>query len=402
MYRAWSLIALCVGLVLGSAPAALSSEGAQHAEAQALVETGLKHARAGRFEVAVEHFDKAIKLYPHPEIAHNLARAHQELGNKIAAIGAFKRALEMDASYTYADDARQRITRLDSELRKTHGVLTMSSAPEAVGLRLLTGEELFEDHLMTPVTRYVPAGPLTVQASKAGFLDATMTVELAAGETKAVELVLRPVPKKGFLTVTADVIGAEVFVDGAKVGVTPLEGHAVSAGQHVVRLVAEGRDAYEASVTVMPNMEQRVSATLPYPGGAEAAGEGSSYGVLGGVLLGTGGAAAIVATALWVLAVDKGVEAQQWAAGGINDHTTNSEISYDHQVSTWSRLDRTAYEYNAGAVVTTIASGALIGTGLLLLLLPSGGEESEADAVTWSPFVTPGPDGVGVGALVRF
>ncbi|MDP6944179.1 MAG: PEGA domain-containing protein, partial [Myxococcota bacterium] len=235
-----SAVVLCL-CAFGHPATAQDSEEAQKVEAQKLVEAGLKDARAKRFEAAAERFVEALKLYPHPEIAHNLARAQQELGQLVDAIGSFKRALEMDATYTYAEDARTRISALDAELKKTHGVLTIRSTPDGVGITIFVDGVPFAQHLTTPVTRYVPAGPYVVRGVRPGFMDGEQGGQIAAGADEAIDMLLKPTPKKGFLTITSDVQGAEIYLDDVRVGVTPLEGHPVAAGQHAVRVTSEGR-----------------------------------------------------------------------------------------------------------------------------------------------------------------
>ena len=63
--------------------------------------------------------------------------------------------------------------------------------------------------------------------------------------------VSRPVPsRKATLSVSANVTGARVLVDGRSVGKTPLDDKAVSPGTHRLRVEAEGYDAYEKRIRV--------------------------------------------------------------------------------------------------------------------------------------------------------
>lgn len=376
-----SLALLSVGAL---AQTAAATESSQHAKAQKLVEAGLKDARAKRFEAAVKNFDAALKLYPHPEIAHNLARAQEESGRHVAAIDAFKRALDMDSAYTFAEEARRRITALDTTLRKTHGVITVRSTPEQVALTLHAGGQMLAGHLTTPVVRYVPAGGFRINASKAGFLDTEHLGDVAAGADTTIDLVLRPVPKKGFVTVTADAEGAEVFIDGQPVGVTPLEGFAITAGRHALTIKAQGRVPYDASFEVTPNEEAHIGAVLVLAEGAESA---TDLGLIGGILLGSGGGVAAVATTLWIFAIGKAEDAR--------------EASIQGDQALWEDASSSVQVLEAGAWVSAAAALALIGTGTALLILDEDDEEA-SDTVNWMPLVVPTEGGVGVGALVRF
>ncbi|MBW2709652.1 MAG: PEGA domain-containing protein, partial [Deltaproteobacteria bacterium] len=63
--------------------------------------------------------------------------------------------------------------------------------------------------------------------------------------------VSRPVPsRKTILSVSANVTGARVIVDGRTVGQTPLEDKPLSPGTHRLRVEAEGYDAYEKRIQV--------------------------------------------------------------------------------------------------------------------------------------------------------
>ena len=375
-----AIVSIALLSVAAIGPSVDATESSQHAKAQALVEAGLKDARGKRFEDAVKNFDAALKLYPHPEIAHNLARAQEELGQFIAAIDAFKRALDMDASYTYAEEARTRITNLDKKLRQTHGVVTVRSTPEEVGLNLQAGGKIVAGHLTTPVTRYIPAGGFIIKASKAGFLATEHIGEVVAGADTVVDLVLRPVPKKGFVTITADAEGAEVFIDGQRVGVTPLEGYAVTAGRHALQIKATGRVSYEASFEVTPNAEEHIGAVLPLDDVGEHAVDQT---LVGGILLGSGGGVAVVATTLWIFAADKAADARA---------ATDKPL--------WEEAKASAEALEAGAWVSAAAALGLIGTGTALLIMGAG--DDAVEAANWVPLVTPTDGGVGVGAMVRF
>ena len=56
---------------------------------------GLEAAKAQDFEGALEKFEAAQDIYPHPATIYNIARAHQDLGNLEEAIFNFKYYAEM-------------------------------------------------------------------------------------------------------------------------------------------------------------------------------------------------------------------------------------------------------------------------------------------------------------------
>lgn len=86
--------------------------------------------------------------------------------------------------------------------------------------------------------------------------------EVAGGQTYTAEVVLRPLPEpQGELLVAPDVPGAQVLIDGAASGTTPLVA-AVAAGSHVVEIHAEGLDPHRNTVEVTAGSRTVVSPVL--------------------------------------------------------------------------------------------------------------------------------------------
>lgn len=131
--------------------------------------------------------------------------------------------------------------------------------------------------LSMPVgARYlIREGEVTVNIRAAGYYDynGTVTVGDAQAQTFAIELI----PLPGFLDLdTGSVSGAEVFVDGEAVGMTPVQQLELAAGEHTLSLrldryetldttvVMEGRSTSQAlSLTLLPAWADVQFATNP-------------------------------------------------------------------------------------------------------------------------------------------
>lgn len=361
------------------------------AEAAKLVETGLGHARAGEFEQAAEQFEAALRLYPHPEIMHNMARAQEELGNLTEAHNYFLKALEMDPGYTFAEEARSRVALIEVALRQTHGLLKISSTPSQVEVELVADRRTLASHLVTPAQHWVPAGTVAVRGSKSGFVGTTINVEVRPGADIPVEVVLRPVAKKGFLAVSGSVKGARVQVDGEDYGTTPVPATPIASGTHTVRVTAEGHEPFVTKILVKPDAEARILADMRPIGGADREADSSALGTVGGVLLGGGGAVVVAGVVLHLLAFKTAND----AALVPNDPT---ETSDDEE---FARLEKQTNNLQIGAVVSYGLAAALVGTGIVLVVLANS-EEDESAALQWTPTLSPIPGGASAGALIRF
>ncbi len=381
-------------------------------DAQRLVDAGLDAARAGSFDEAAVKFEAALKLYPHPEIAHNLARAHEELGHPILAITYFRQALEMDAGYTFAVDARERIGALDTELRATHGVLKVTSTPAQVLVSVEANGATIARELATPASIYVPAGEATIRATKSGYLDAQQSATLAAGADLAVELLLRPVPKKGFLRVTAGVPAARVYVNGKLVGSAPVAGHPLEVGRYEVKVTAPGYERWVGSVDIQPGVEAGVAAVMTQSAlpDADGSGEGGlgTMGIAGATLIGVGAAAAVTGVALHVVAFQKAADARDvpdFDQAVLDANPALQEIDAANDAR-YRSLSRDARTFEAVAAVSYGTAAGLVGVGIVLLLLPDTDADSEASEATPGPELTGtfvlGRERFSVGAVLTF
>lgn len=116
------------------------------------------------------------------------------------------------------------------------------------------------------IIRNVVPGNHGIQISKAGY--ATMTIEqfVGANEILKVPITLEAI-SSGSLSVSSDPSGAQVFVDGEIMGVTPLTLQTIAEGEHTVILRMEGFFDHTETVIITPE-GATVSVTLIPASGA--------------------------------------------------------------------------------------------------------------------------------------
>ena len=121
----------------------------------------------------------------------------------------------------------------------------------------------------------VRVGTHTMKVSMAGYHDYTTSVEVRAATTSYVNAVLQPAPVSaaGSIAVTSSPAGAEIYIDNAYKGITPLTVDGISAGTHTVMVALAGYNDWSTTVQVGAGSTASASASLsPVPTQAAKAG----------------------------------------------------------------------------------------------------------------------------------
>ncbi len=114
----------------------------------------------------------------------------------------------------------------------------------------------------------VRVGTHNVKVGMAGYHDYTTSVEVRAATTSYVNAVLQPAPVSavGSIAVTSSPAGAEIYIDNAYKGITPLTVEGISAGAHAVRVALAGYNDWSTTVQVGAGSTASASASLsPVP-----------------------------------------------------------------------------------------------------------------------------------------
>jgi len=121
--------------------------------------------------------------------------------------------------------------------------------------------------VVPPPAQRPPEPPRTIERRRArSRVDAPALVARAA--TPAAPLAVPSAPAAssagfhGALFVVSEPAGARVFVNGRLVGETPLDLHDVPVGSRVVRVEADGYEAWATAIRVVANQQTRINAAL--------------------------------------------------------------------------------------------------------------------------------------------
>jgi hypothetical protein len=158
----------------------------------------------------------------------------------------------------------------------------------------------------------------------------------------------------GTLRVSVSVAGAEVMVDGAVVGLSPLSAPVfVKPGAHRVEAKREGYDAGSRELAVARGSAQDVSFVL------QPASGDSTLPVVAGVGFGLGGAGLVAAIVLTVVANNKAADFEDVKTGLLASRLSCPPTSSEPTCQSFHSAGADVQAFSNAALGTWIAAGAL-------------------------------------------
>lgn len=227
-------------LLLVAAPPAVFAQSARD-QAKAAFVQGREHYAAARFAAALDAFQKANALAPHPLMVFNIAQVHEAMEDLPAAIDTYRQYLATGPSDAAA--VTQKVADLEALLARWPSIRLVTVPP---GADVRVGSPDNPPRGRTPITLKLPQTAQTVFFTLAGHEPAERPIKL---EADAPPMTVALVPILPVVTVGSAPAGARVFVDGEPVGMTPLV-RAMPAGAHTVRVELTGFEPVERAITV--------------------------------------------------------------------------------------------------------------------------------------------------------
>ncbi|TAK29224.1 MAG: hypothetical protein EPO40_12500 [Myxococcaceae bacterium] len=204
MQRSWlaPLVLLGALSVGGAASAQTPPEGpsaADRAEARRHFQLGVATATRGQWAGALEEFQSAYRLAPHPSVRVNMANCYTHLDRPIEAIAHFEQFLVESPSAPAAQVAQ--VEAQIAQLRARIGSLQLTvSPPDAMGLAVTVDGQAIS--LGRPT--HVMPGHHVVEALGEGYTTVHREIDIAAGQAQVINLSLeRPAAAPAALPVVA-------------------------------------------------------------------------------------------------------------------------------------------------------------------------------------------------------
>ena len=226
------------------------------AQAAERKKAGDQAMEALRYADALAAYGDAFTITQDPALLYNMGRALQ-------ALGRFPEALDKLEAFdsTASADLKGRVPRLgqliaDLKQRVTKLVVTTNVA----GARILVRNTVVGKSPLPGPVRLI-AGPAEIEVEAEGYFTGKRSVVLPGGSSLDVAVDLFSRATTGLLTVRASSAGAEVLVDGRRVGNAPVESN-VPQGSHKILVRHPDYRVFETEVVVPPGGNKTVTAAL--------------------------------------------------------------------------------------------------------------------------------------------
>jgi len=278
--------------------------GAQSADALKKAQTSFDQAQgdylAGKYDEAAQGFQEAYAARPFPQFLYNIAASYHMKGKKGSDVAAYTKAVEFYKKYlkeepdaTDKPKVEKAITVLEEEIKRLNtpagtgsGSGSGSAAPSAPsaevqklgdvkvhGLVVITTEPpdatiYLDDKKKGPVGQTPWSGSLDgehkLYIEKRGYKPVETTI--SADPSKLVQVIspLSQASYLGWIDVTSNVPGADVYVDDKTVGAigrTPMSQN-IKPGKHTFWITAEGYNEYSETVDIAAGETASIKGSL--------------------------------------------------------------------------------------------------------------------------------------------
>ncbi len=144
------------------------------------------------------------------------------------------------------------------------GYISVTSSPTGASVSVDGAYKGQTSSAQALVVGSLTAGSHTVALSLSGYQDYSTSVSVQSGVTTPVSIAMTPLPPgpAGSISVSSSPAGADVYLDDAYKGITPLTLTGVSTGSHVVKVQLSGYQDWSDTVQVNADSTSYVSASL--------------------------------------------------------------------------------------------------------------------------------------------
>jgi len=341
-------------------------------QAKAEFNKGLDHVAAENYPAALAAFEKSYELRPKASVLFNIGMCLKALYRYVESMETFRLDLE-EAGPDLKPELVQQVSASMAEMKQLVGHLLLVGAPDGAEVRI-DGRDAGQAPFDEPLP--IDPGHRVIEVALPGHLTQRIEVDVETGGEAEAQVSLTQV--EALLRIECSSEDAVVRVDGEEVGGCPFEGE-VAPGAHRVEVVAPVVDRFEKEVVVEAGSTATVDVDLS-GGETVVVDEGASPLFVAGIVSLAAGAGAGVVGGIFTY------------KGSQDQHDMKNELD----AAKYNELKDELNMDNTVAVIGYVAAGALIATGVVLLVVDAIGDESPDRTGEDTVRVYPTPGGLGV------
>jgi outer membrane receptor for ferrienterochelin and colicins len=282
---------LCLSLLVGGltfTARPVHADDASLEAARVSFEKGQGLFQAGKYAEAAGHFEAALAARPFPQFLFNIGACHEKLGDYARAITYYQRYIAASPDAPDRKNTERRIAALEQAIDEVRGAppadpaAPPAEAPRAladVGAAGIKGVVVIEsdppDALIyldnkkgRPLARTPWNGELsgehTLYLEREGYKPVERRISPSADKFLEVVFVMAEEDYLGWVNITSNVPGADIYIDDKAVGVynrTPFQGN-LPPGKHEIWVTKEGYDEFHTSFELAAAERKQIVATL--------------------------------------------------------------------------------------------------------------------------------------------
>lgn len=253
-------LALCALIALAAAalPVRAQTADAARSEARERFDRGLARFEQGDLAGALAEFERAQALVPNEFVLFNIGLVYAAMNRPVESAAALDRVLREPGKLSPERLARAR-TMHDQQAARIAELMVTSNVPAQIEI---DGVQAGATPLAAPLR--VASGAHVLSLLAPGHLPLRRELTIASGARAELTLELTPSEARlAHVAIASPLPGAEVFVDGQRVGRTPLPASiAVAPGRRVIALRRAGYRAQERVLDLDEGAEARLDMDL--------------------------------------------------------------------------------------------------------------------------------------------
>jgi hypothetical protein len=210
------------------------------------------------YQAALDAYERAYAIDKNPALLYNRGRTLQALGRYPEALEQLE-AFEREAPA----ELKARVPKLRELISEVKGrVSTLTLASNIKGARVLVRRQLVGTTPLSPIR--LSSGTATIEVVADGYHPFKQTVTLPGGGQSSVHATLHSKTTTGVLEITSPIVGADVFVNGSRLGTAPAQ-TVLKAGEHRVLVRREGYEEAETTAVISAGRTTRLDMRLDQP-----------------------------------------------------------------------------------------------------------------------------------------